>query len=177
MDDGQRDRDEAAERDDGIALHRASAEQAKRRRLERFRSSGDSSLMGQVVHKVCCVCGTELNHRPRFKDAEGRYWCPTCNEADHVKKQLVLCADCRTELPRAELKEQGGDLVCSACLERRRGEHRLVGIREDVLPTGASMSIRGAVARDPEDVRNWLLLALAVGILLMGLIALFMMGR
>ena len=55
-------------RTDGASLRRADAEQARVNRLERFRSNGDSSLMGTVALKTCHVCGCDLAHKIRFKN-------------------------------------------------------------------------------------------------------------
>jgi len=102
---------------DAGALSRANQQQARIHRLERL-SSGDSSMVGEHVHKVCCVCGEILNHKPRFKDREGRYWCPTCNAADHEKVRPVPCADCGIEVPRADMKELHGVMLCPVCVEK-----------------------------------------------------------
>lgn len=111
---------------EGAALHRANAQQARITRLERLRSSGDTSVMGVVVHKVCCICGEVLNHKPRFKDSQGRYWCPTCNEADHEKVMPAPCADCGIEMSRRDMKEVNGLLLCPVCVEKCAHESRAV---------------------------------------------------
>lgn len=103
---------------DGAALHKANAQQAHVNRLERLRSNGDSSVIGVAFHKVCCVCGEVLNHRTRFKDSQGRYWCPTCNEADQAKVKPEPCADCGIEMSRIDLKEVNGLMLCPVCVEK-----------------------------------------------------------
>lgn len=105
---------------DGAALHRANAQQSRVNRLERYRSNGDSSLMGTVVHKVCCICGCDLTHKIRFKDNSGKYWCSRCNDADHEHKRPSPCADCGTEVPHDQLIEVGGVLLCTTCDQGRR---------------------------------------------------------
>lgn len=101
----------------GAGLHRANEQQARLKKLERVKS-GDSSLDGVVVHKVCCVCGAILNHKMRFKDHEGRYWCPKCNEADQSKVKPLPCADCGIEMSRMDLKEVSGLLLCPVCVSK-----------------------------------------------------------
>ena len=109
----------AVERE-GINLHRANEQQARNTRLARHHSTGDSSLSGEVVHKVCCQCGVELNHRPRFKDSTGRYWCPHCNDQDHMQHQPAQCAECKVEMMRSDLQDLFGVLLCPVCYDRRR---------------------------------------------------------
>jgi hypothetical protein len=99
------------------ALSRADRHQARGKKLERL-SSGDSSVVGVKLHKVCCVCGELLNHKPRFKDHEGRYWCPSCNEADHQKVRPIPCADCGIEMSRLDMKEVNGLFICPVCMEK-----------------------------------------------------------
>ena len=112
---------------DAGALNRANAQQARANKLERLSSSGDSSLMGVTAHKVCCVCGTMLNHKPRFKDGQGRYWCATCNEADHKQVRPAPCADCGIEMSRLEMKEVSGLLLCPVCIEKFMTDSKAVG--------------------------------------------------
>lgn len=111
---------------DGAALHRANSQQAHINRLERLRSTGDSSVIGVSFHKVCCVCGEVLNGKTRFKDSQGRYWCPTCNEADHAKVKPEPCADCGIEMSRMDLKEVNGLLLCPVCVSKCMEESRAV---------------------------------------------------
>lgn len=109
---------------DGTSLHRANFQQARVTRLERLRSCGESSVMGTVIHKVCCQCGSELNHRTRFKDSQGRYWCPECNDIDRKKVLPTPCADCHLDLPRSDLVEYRGRLLCPVCIEQHRYDEK-----------------------------------------------------
>src|SRR5512133_3524859 len=104
---------------DGSSLRRANEQQARVNRLERFRSSGDSSLMGHVV-KVCCVCGCDLTHKMRFKDGSGKYWCSRCNDAAHERTRPASCADCGIEMPRDQMIEARGMVLCPVCNEKRQ---------------------------------------------------------
>lgn len=110
---------------DGGALHRATQQQARVKHTDRVRS-GDSSVDGMVVHKVCCVCGEVLNRKTRFKDHEGRYWCAMCNEADQSKVRPIPCADCGIEMPRVDLKDVGGVMLCPVCVSKMAGEGQAV---------------------------------------------------
>ena len=83
-------------------------------------SSGDSSALGVSVHKVCCRCGTELSGKTRFKDSQGKYWCPACNEKDQLRQQPAVCPDCKGEFTRADLQEFKGTAVCAECWEKRK---------------------------------------------------------
>jgi hypothetical protein len=127
--------DQASEASDpfesGSGLRRANAQQARVTRLERLRSSGESSLMGQVVHKACCVCGCDLNHRARFKDGSGKYWCPHCNELDHERTRPTICADCCIEMKRSDMVELAGQgvFLCPACDEKRKKSDSPVQVR------------------------------------------------
>lgn len=107
---------------EGSYLHRANAQQARVHRLERFRSNGDSSVMGQVVHKVCCVCGCDLAHKMRFKDGKGKYWCSRCNDADHERTRPATCTDCGVEMPRDQMKDIRGEHFCPVCYDKRETE-------------------------------------------------------
>ena len=95
---------------------------------ERFHGA-DSSILGTTVLKACCQCGIELNQRKRFKDTQGRYWCPDCNAADHIRHQPAPCEDCRTAFPRDQMKEDHGKFICEECLGKR-----LLGSVEPAAP-------------------------------------------
>lgn len=123
---------------DAGALSRANQQQARSKRLERLHSNGDTSVVGVTVHKVCCVCGAVLNHKPRFRDGQGRYWCPTCNEADHERVRPVPCADCGIEMPRLEMKQVNDLLLCPVCVEKFMTDSRAVAeMRVRALSHGA----------------------------------------
>ena len=110
---------------DAGAPARAESPLAGGHNSERTRSS-DESVAGVTVHKVCCVCGELLNHKTRFKDSHGRYWCATCNEADHRITRPAPCADCGNEMPRLELKEIHGLLLCPVCVNKFMNDSKAV---------------------------------------------------
>lgn len=146
-------------RSDGAALHSADQQQS------RVLSSGDSSVMGSVVHKVCCVCGTELHRRPRFKDSQGRYWCPHCNELDQMRKLPADCPDCKKKLTRADMHDFRGTLVCQFCFQKRVSGSK----RED-----ARLRASEADAKELAGKQRWWVMvcgAIVVGLLICGVAA------
>lgn len=113
---------------------------------ERFHGA-DSSILGTTAYKACSQCGIELNHRSRFKDSQGRYWCPECNAADHARHQPSPCEDCRTAYPRDQMKEDHGKFICEECLGKR-----LLGsveLAEPQKPVAASASTVSATSARP----------------------------
>jgi hypothetical protein len=104
---------------------------------ERHDANADSSLHGTAVSKSCCVCGVDLHGRTRFKDGQGRYWCPGCNEKDEIGKQPAVCPDCNASMIRADLVEFKGTPVCKPCWDKRklaakREEARLRAVEEAI---------------------------------------------
>lgn len=100
-------------------------------------SSSDSSVMGAIGGKSCCICGVDLQGRMRYKDSGGRYWCPSCNEKDQMSRQPATCPDCSASMTRADLVEFKGTAVCPQCWEKRRAaarreEARIRAIEEEV---------------------------------------------
>ena len=131
---------------------------------ERFHGA-DSSILGTTAYKACCQCGIELNHRSRFKDSHGRYWCPECNAADHARHQPSPCEDCRTAYPRDQMKEDHGKFICEECLGKR-----LLGsveLAEPQKPGPASAAAISLTPARPERTMPLLvggLVALAVAV-------------
>lgn len=100
-------------------------------------SSADSSIMGAISAKNCCICGVDVHGRMRYKDSGGRYWCPACNEKDQMSRQPATCPDCNAAMTRADLVEFKGTAVCPPCWEKRRAaarreEARIRAIEEEV---------------------------------------------
>lgn len=71
------------------------------------------------IAKVCCTCGRDVAGQKRFKDAQGRYWCPDCVEEDEQRKHPIPCADCQKEFIKKDLLEHEGAQVCVGCHEKR----------------------------------------------------------
>jgi hypothetical protein len=80
---------------------------------------GDLGGGGARGAKVCCTCGRDVAGQKRFKDAQGRYWCPDCVEEDEQRKHPLPCADCQKEFIKKELLEYQGLQVCGVCHEKR----------------------------------------------------------
>jgi hypothetical protein len=100
-------------------------------------SSADSSIMGAISAKACCICGVDVHGRMRYKDSGGRYWCPSCNEKDQMSRQPATCPDCNVAMTRVDLVEFKGTAVCPQCWEKRRAssrreEARIRAIEEEV---------------------------------------------
>lgn len=169
------EQDSEKQTSDAAAFHQADAQQAHVNRLQRLKSSGDSSLIGVKFHKVCCVCGEVLNHKPRFKDQQGRYWCPTCNEADQQKVGLALCADCAMEMSKLDLREIGGLLLCPVCFEKCMKEGKgVVEVRLRALAHGQQHARAPSIVgpkRPPKPQSNALLYALLAAVVLATLVA------
>lgn len=125
---------------------------------ERSLSSADSTAVGAVAGKVCCMCGVDLHGRTRYKDNSGRYWCPTCNEKDQSRREPAVCPDCNGNFTKADLIEFKGTPVCQTCWERRRQtarreESRLRAVEEEILAT-------------QESKRRWGLISLVIVVIL-----------
>ncbi len=152
---------------------RAQDEQvAHHSRIERLRS-GDSSLQGVKVYKVCCVCGTVLNNRPRFKDSDGRYWCSACNESDHQLNRPAPCADCGVEMSRRDLKEVRGLLLCPVCVTKVVNETKSVAqVRLKALAHGHNDALVEKTGNVP-----WAKIATGLVLLVLAIIVLIVFAR
>jgi hypothetical protein len=122
---------------------------------EQHTSSHDSTV-GTPAGKACCVCGTDLSGRTRFKDSQGRYWCPTCNEKDQLAKEPAACPDCNAQMTRADLVEFKGVPVCKECWEKRRQVAR----REEARIQRAEEAAR----EDAERRRRWFTLGIVAAV-------------
>jgi hypothetical protein len=71
--------------------------------------------------KFCCVCGTDLSGKKRFKDSRG-YWCPECAKEDQAKKEEkgTPCAQCRRKVPEQSMTSVDGKLLCTRCVREQR---------------------------------------------------------
>ena len=124
---------------------------------DRVASSADSSVASSAI-KACCMCGTDLHGRMRYKDSAGRYWCPNCNEKDQKSKQPAACPDCNATFTRADLIEFKGTAVCHPCWERRRMAAR----REEARLRAVEEEIR----EDEEKKKRWIMIVwIFVGVL------------
>jgi hypothetical protein len=46
------------------------------------------SVAGEEKKKICCVCGKDVTHAKRARDARG-YWCYECHRADLRKERAA----------------------------------------------------------------------------------------
>jgi predicted nucleic acid-binding Zn ribbon protein len=90
-------------------------------------------MAATAVTKRCVKCGLDVSDEKRMKDANGKYWCIPCGQADsRVKhasdKPSVACADCHATYPPGQMETVGGEVVCKGCLVgRRKAEARAAG--------------------------------------------------
>ena len=129
-------------------------------------SSSDSSIMGAINTKTCCICGVDVHGRMRYKDSSGRYWCPSCNEKDQLSRQPAACPDCNAAMTRADLVEFKGTAVCPACWEKRRASSR----REEARVRAIEEEVR------EQEERKKRLKMIALGFLVLIVIWLAVMG-
>lgn len=122
--------------------------------LGRSQSSADSSVVGAIADKVCCVCGIDLHGRTRFKDGQGQYWCPGCNEKDQQSRMPANCPDCNIQVTRADLIEFKGTPVCKDCWEKRK----LSAKREEARIQAAEEDAR----EDAERRKRWVMLGIGL---------------
>lgn len=108
-------------------------------------------VSGAVSGKICCVCGEDVDGKPRMKDHAGQYWCYECGMADQQKKQQSLagatavhaaakptCAECRQTTTPEKLSDFNGRQLCAGCIEKlekaaRREAARLAAAEEEAL--------------------------------------------
>lgn len=103
------------------------------------------------IRKVCCVCGENLEGKPRMKDSSGRYWCYECGIADQQKKHMStagttamgamvkpICAECNQAFKAEELLEYAGRQLCAECINKieraaQREASRLAAAEQEAL--------------------------------------------
>lgn len=74
--------------------------------------------------KICCICGADVTGKRRYKDKQGRYYCPDCNLIDTERQPPAppppsVCVDCQKTFPREQLAEENGQLICETCRNER----------------------------------------------------------
>lgn len=71
--------------------------------------------------KVCCMCGTVVSGRQRYKDSYGQYWCIPCADKEETarKGKVVACPDCGKRFRESDLINVGLTSVCSTCVKGR----------------------------------------------------------
>lgn len=76
----------------------------------------------QTVRKICHKCGKDVASQPREKDAERRYWCVPCAEADRLHRLYTesgICEGCGESPGQAALLLIAGQNLCAACRRRK----------------------------------------------------------
>jgi hypothetical protein len=78
-----------------------------------------SELTTSGKQKFCCVCGTDVTHAQRMKDAAtGRYWCTECgaNQPQHQQHAMDMpCPQCHKPVAAVRLTKLDDRYVCPAC--------------------------------------------------------------
>ena len=88
-------------------------------------SSGDTDTTEisapVTAQKFCCVCGTDLSGKKRFKDSRG-YWCPECAEQDRQSKEEkgTPCQQCGRKVPEQSMTSVDGKMLCTRCVREQR---------------------------------------------------------
>jgi hypothetical protein len=76
--------------------------------------------------KVCCVCGKDVTHSKRMKDAAtGRYWCFECGSSNPVHKAHAMdvpCPECKKHVPPTAMVKYRDHYVCAECYARHTGK-------------------------------------------------------
>jgi hypothetical protein len=76
-------------------------------------------------NKVCSVCGKDVTHARRMKDAaSGKYFCWECGSAQpkHVQHAMDMpCPECHKVVPAVRLVKHQDRYVCPACYAKHAG--------------------------------------------------------
>jgi hypothetical protein len=84
-----------------------------------------SELAASGKQKFCCVCGMDVTHAQRMKDAgTGRYWCTECgaNQPQHQQHAMDMpCPQCHKPVAALRLMKLDDRYVCPACYAKHAG--------------------------------------------------------
>jgi predicted RNA-binding Zn-ribbon protein involved in translation (DUF1610 family) len=77
----------------------------------------------EEVQKLCASCGADVTHQEHHKSRNGKYYCPTCQQArrgaSHDEPDaggLRRCVFCGAEVRRRERhRNRYGEYVCRSC--------------------------------------------------------------
>ena len=76
--------------------------------------------------KLCCVCGKDVTHDRRMKDAAtGRYWCFECGSANPIHKAHAMdvpCPECKRRFPPLAMMKFKDHYICSECYAKHAGK-------------------------------------------------------
>jgi len=100
-------------------------------------SSGGATATTTKSGKACCVCGVDLEGKPRRKDKEGKYWCNECADYDSAQKRLTsgtVCADCGNSFSKSMITEVEGKKICRTCaidreMQKKETKERLANAK------------------------------------------------
>ena len=108
--------------------------------------------------KVCCVCGKDVTHERRMKDAAtGRYWCYTCGAAEKtalhsgVGGLAVPCPQCNKLYAPQQMYKVKEHYICEHCYnatenkEGRKGKSSPDNRKQVTIAIGVAAIIVGAV--------------------------------
>lgn len=71
--------------------------------------------------KICCVCGKDVTHDRRMKDAAtGRYWCYSCGAAEQSAQHSgigvgIPCPECNKMCSPQHMHKVKDHYVCEHC--------------------------------------------------------------
>ncbi len=71
--------------------------------------------------KICGVCGKDVSDAQRVKDAEGKYLCAACHQAQLAvgqapeMSQIYVCSVCQGVFSAADVYDDAGKVVCKSC--------------------------------------------------------------
>jgi formylmethanofuran dehydrogenase subunit E len=72
--------------------------------------------------KLCRKCKKDITHTTRMKDAEGRYLCRACFNAEEQVKDASaggVCSGCGESFSHARLTSMAGSNWCDGCLKTK----------------------------------------------------------
>jgi len=86
--------------------------------------------------KLCEACGKNLAGHRRFRDNDGKYWCPGCRDKEKAQPAPEPSDPSRTDCPRCgtkilvqNLMTYDGGLVCPKCHRQLKEEEKLTDNR------------------------------------------------
>jgi hypothetical protein len=89
--------------------------------------------------KLCCVCGKDITHAKRMKDAAtGRYWCVECGAANPLHQRHAMdvpCPECKKYFAPLAMIKYKDHYICAECYAKHTGKGKVAG-------TGAKSSGR-----------------------------------
>src|SRR5438067_12105569 len=101
--------------------------------------------------KLCCVCGKDITHAKRMKDAAtGRYCCVECGAANPLHKAHAMdvsCPECKKHFSPLTMIKYKDLYICAECYARH---------------TGKGKAKPGEATGDAKNTRLKILIALAV---------------